>query len=113
MTTITINNQEYPLNFGWNALRRFCDQTKVNVLMIEQAMVTRMDLAILAIYIGVSEGYRKKSETFKITIDQFTDLFDKDPNAIKSAIAEMEKQLTMVVDKMEGKESKNVNPPTK
>lgn len=104
--TIKINGIEYPIVFGWNAIRKFSDESKVSVTQIEYAIVNRMDYALLAIYIGIAEGYRKQQKPFDLTIDDFVDLFDADPGAITDAIAKMAKQLKMIVSKVAGKQTK-------
>lgn len=111
--TIKINGTEYPFNFGLNATREFVEETKINSLNLNLAIVQRLDYTFLAIYLGIKNGYRKEGKRFLYTIEQVVDLFEEDPNAIEGAIKVMAEQLMMVDSKInkKNKESKNVKAP--
>jgi len=113
MNTIKINKVDYPIVFGWNAIRKFSEETNINILSLEKGIVSQANYTLLAIYIGVTEGCRKDNKPFDLTIDEFVDLFDSDPDAIANAIKGMIKSLKMVSGKSTKKPvvSKNVKTP--
>ncbi|MGM0504718.1 MAG: hypothetical protein ACQESQ_08870 [Bacteroidota bacterium] len=110
MEQVKINQKEYPINFGFNGIRKFCDETNIPLQNLEKAIVNHVNYAMLAIYIAISEGYRKQKKDFDITIDEFTDMFDADPDALERVIKIMARQMQSV---MENSTKKNKKPPKK
>lgn len=107
METVKINEKEFPINFGFNGIRKFCNETNVPLHNLEKAIVNHVNYAMLAIFIAISEGYRKQQKDFDISIDEFTDLFDADPDALKRVIIIMARQMESVMEKSTKKNKKH------
>ncbi len=109
---ITVNKKDYPILFGWNAIRKFSEQSGLTIKSLEKAIESGMNYTFLAIYIGIEEGHRAEKKPFELTIDDFVDMFDQDPNAIKDAIKKLMQSMQMIMAKIDTDqktvESKNV-----
>jgi hypothetical protein len=101
---ITVNKIDYPILFGWNAIRKFSEQSGLNIKSLETAIETGMNYTFLAIYIGIEEGCRIEKKPFKLSIDDFVDMFDQDPNAIKDAIKKLMQSMQMIMAKIDSDE---------
>lgn len=117
LETIKINKNEYPFTFGFNAMRKFIEETGLTTATFEYEIASKLNYTLLAIYIGVQEGKRQQGEQFEMPIAEFVDLFDTNTGTAEmlKALKLMQKQMRMVVSNDDNKatKSKNVKAPKK
>ena len=76
---VRIGKYEYPIFFGFNALRKFCKITGVSLSKITQlGDDIGLDDALQLIAVGIEEGNRKSGKSRSLTVDELGDLLDED-----------------------------------
>tara|TARA_R110002153_G_scaffold2162_5_gene10592 strand:- start:198 stop:536 length:339 start_codon:yes stop_codon:yes gene_type:complete len=81
--TVTITEKKYPLYFGFNALRIYCTKAGKSLKELDQ-IGQNMDLndAVCLIWSGLKDGARKTKKDFNLSVDDLSDEFDSDMDAI-------------------------------
>jgi len=85
---VIINEKEYPVYFGFNALRIFTEKAGKTLADLDNIGLS-MDLndAVCLIWAGLKDGARKSKNDFTLTIDELADEFDTDMQAITNCLA--------------------------
>lgn len=94
---VKINGKSYPLLWGWNAIRKFSQETEIELFNIEITLIRRIDYLFVAIYIAICEGYRKEGTGCNLTIDDLGDEFNEDPKAVKVVLKTLLEQMKMTL----------------
>tara|TARA_R100000773_G_scaffold42810_1_gene40447 strand:+ start:945 stop:1301 length:357 start_codon:yes stop_codon:yes gene_type:complete len=84
---LVIDGKDYPVRFGFNALReysRITGATMQDLNKLANGQTTFND-AFALIYCGMKDGARKAKKEFKYSIADVTDLFDGNMDAIEEA----------------------------
>lgn len=84
---VTINKIDYPMYFGFNALRLFSKNTGLGFSELSK-LGTNMDIdqAVQLIWAGLKDGARKSKTEFTLDIEQLADQFDDDMEALSRCI---------------------------
>ncbi len=111
VTHTKINGTDYPMLFGWNAVRWFSEETKVNIAALDYMIATRVDLLFLAIYIAICEGYKVEGKALdNFTIELLGREFDKDPGAVQDCLEKLSSQLKMITEHSKKKKKQKQEP---
>jgi len=76
---VKLGGEEYPVKFGFNAVRLYCDDTGIKLGAITDVFGpdgTLTNLIKLAWY-GLRDGSRSGKKPFELTIDDVSDLMDE------------------------------------
>ena len=80
---IKLNGKAYPVRFGMNALRLFCNYTNKSLTDIEKLGVDMtLDDACYLILAGITDGCRKSGQKFEVSVESIADDLDDDMDAI-------------------------------
>ena len=93
---LEIGNKEFPVRFGFNALRKFSLKTGAtmnDLNKISTGEVTFND-AFCLIYCGIEDGHRASKQKFTLNLDDVTDLFDGNIGAMEEAFAILARAMT-------------------
>lgn len=84
---VHINEKEYPVYFGFNALRIYCDKAGKTLQDLDK-IGQNMDLndAVCLIWSGLKDGARKSKLEFDLSVDDLADEFDTDMDAISKCL---------------------------
>lgn len=84
---IELSGKNYPIYFGFNALRKYCalTGTSLNKLMSLGQDMT-LDDALKLVLVGIEEGSRKSDQDFTLTIDELGDMLDTDMSGLTRAL---------------------------
>lgn len=80
---VEISKKKYPVFFGFNALRIYCDITGKAIGELDNLSETlTLGDAVTLIWCGLKDGARKKEKEFNLTMDELSDEFDSDMEAL-------------------------------
>lgn len=84
MHYITIADKEYPVSFGAGTLYRYERETGKSITQIAESPYSNvLDLS----YYAFQAGARKARQAFDLSMDEFLDLLDEEPNAFDKLTA--------------------------
>ena len=84
---IEINENKYPIKFGFNALRKYSRISNTSLQDLDKLGVNMtLDNALTLIFCGIEDGYRAAKQKCELTIDDLADLIDTDFNVIGEAM---------------------------
>lgn len=103
-TFVKINGKDFPIKFGFNALRKYSDATNTSLSDLDK-LGSQMTLneALLLIYYGLEDGYRASKQPCEITIDDLSDLIDEDFDALSNCMGILAEQMHNRNKKKKGK----------
>jgi hypothetical protein len=92
---ITIGEKDFPIKFGFNALRKYSLMTNTNLADL-QNIGNDMDLnsAITLCYCGIKDGCRVAKKKFDLTLDDLADLFDGNWDCMENVFTVLAKQMS-------------------
>ena len=99
---IKIGDSVYPIKFGINAVRLFCDKFKISLADLNTALNSENLTLTQALYLcfcGLKDGHRKAKKPFNFVIDDIADLMDEDE-------ALVEKIMEVFIEQMSSKSKK-------
>jgi hypothetical protein len=84
---VSIDGKNYPVKFGFNALRLFGNETGKSLAEI---MTLSNDIgindAVALMWAGLKDGHRVEKVPFIMTMDDVSDLLDADPSALNKVM---------------------------
>tara|TARA_A100001201_G_scaffold32268_1_gene34726 strand:- start:5604 stop:5930 length:327 start_codon:yes stop_codon:yes gene_type:complete len=87
-TPIFINGVDYPVKYGFAALRAFSDVTGTNLQELsslgDNMTITQ---ALALVWAGLKDGARVMKKDFDLSIDDVADLIDEDQDAMNKVLA--------------------------
>ena len=87
-TPVLINGKDYPVKYGYAALRHFSDATGTTLgdlgNMGETMTITQ---AIALVWAGLKDGARVTKTEFSLDMDDVADLLDEDDKALEKVLA--------------------------
>ena len=87
-TPVIINGKDYPVKYGFAALRKFSDITGTTLKELDQIAVNMtMTQAIALVYAGIADGHRVMEKPFTLGLDDVADLLDDDADAMTNVLA--------------------------
>lgn len=106
-TPIIINGKDYPVKYGYAALRHFSDATGTTLgdlgTMGETMTITQ---AIALVWAGLKDGARVTKTEFNLGIDEVADLLDEDEKAMEKVLAVFGNSLAKPAAKKKAKQVK-------
>lgn len=85
---VKVNGVEYPVKYGFNALRLFTNKTGINLDELSQLQgKMNIDSAIALVWAGLKDGARAEKVDFDLEVDDVADLMDEDPTLIEQCVA--------------------------
>ena len=87
-TPVFINGVDYPVKYGFAALRAFTDVTGTTLQELSKlgdSMTTTQALAL--VWAGLKDGARVMKKDFDLSIDDVADLIDEDQEAMNKVLA--------------------------
>lgn len=92
---VFIAGQDYPVKYGFAALRAFSDITGTTLgdlgKLGDEMTITQ---AIALVWAGLKDGARVMKQDFVLTLDDVADLMDEDADAMAKVLKIFEKSLT-------------------
>lgn len=80
---VKVGEQLYPVKYGFNALRVFCNASGIELQDIEKiATSMSLDHAINLVWAGLKDGARVEKQEFDLTIEDVADMMDEDNTLI-------------------------------
>lgn len=108
---IKIGNEEHPIKFGFNALRKYSKLTNTTLQELDKlGEKMTLDNALILMYCGIEDGYRASKQEMKLDVDGLADLVDSDFDAIgrcMEALGEMMNSMTKSEKKQKPKQASN------
>ena len=84
---VVINGKEYPVKYGFAALRKFSDVTGTTLQELDKLAVNMtMTQAIALVYAGLADGHRATKQDFNLDLDDVADLMDEDSDAMANVL---------------------------
>ena len=87
-TPVIIAGKDYPVKYGYAALRHFSDTTGTTLGALgtlgETMTITQ---AIALVWAGLKDGARVTSQEFNLELDDVADLLDADDSAMERVLA--------------------------
>ena len=84
---IEIAGKNYPIKYGFNALRIFTAETGISFQDIGKLSEgINLEQAICLMYAGLKDGARVERVEFHLTIDDIADLLDQDQEALNKCM---------------------------
>lgn len=104
---ITIGDKDFPIKFGFNALRKYSLMTNTKLSDL-QNIGEDIDLnsAITLCFCGIQDGCRVSGKQFKMTIDDLADLFDGNWDCLEAVFSVLASQMTDGFDEKKKKPKK-------
>ena len=92
---IKIGENEHPIKFGFNALRKYSIMTNTKLSQLNE-IGSDMDLnsALCLCFCGIEDGYRATKKSFNITIDDLADQFDGNWECMERVFETLSSQMT-------------------
>ena len=86
-TPVFINGKDYPVKYGFAALRKFSDITGTTLQELD-GLANKMTLtqAIALVYAGLADGARVTKTEFTLSLDEVADLMDDDNEAMTNVL---------------------------
>lgn len=94
-TPVIINGRDYPVKYGFAALRAFTDETNITLNQLGQIgdnMTITQALAL--VWAGLKDGARVTGSKFEMSIDEVADLIDKDQEALTRVLSVFQKSIS-------------------
>jgi len=89
MTTqlIKVGEKAYPVKYGFNALRLFCNESGIELQELEKiGQSISIDHAINLVWAGMKDGARVEKQAFDLTPEDVADLLDEDSTLINQCM---------------------------
>lgn len=84
---IKVGEKTYPVKYGFNALRMFCNESGIELQDLEQiASSMKIDHAINLVWAGMKDGARVEKQDFDLTPEDIADLMDEDNTLINQCM---------------------------
>ena len=84
---VKINGKDYPVKYGFAALRKFSDVTGTTLQQLDKlATEMTMTQAIALVYAGLCDGHRVTNQEFDMNLDDVADLMDEDSEAMTKVL---------------------------
>lgn len=84
---IKVGEKAYPVKYGFNALRLFCNKSGIELQELEQiASSMKIDHAINLVWAGMKDGARVEKQEFDLTPEDIADLMDEDNTLINQCM---------------------------
>ena len=81
---VKLGKKEFPMYFGFNALRKFCRQTGTTLNELSNfGNAMSLDDIVELIFCGTAEGHRRAGVEFNMTSDDIADLLDGDSSGLE------------------------------
>lgn len=92
---ITIGDKDFPIKFGFNALRNYSVMTNTSLADL-QKIGSNMDLnsALTLCYCGIKDGCRVSKQKLNLTIEELADLFDGNYDCLESVFEVLGRQMS-------------------
>lgn len=94
---VILNGKDYPVRFGFNALRIFTEQTNKSIADLENlgGEISLSD-AIYLVWAGIKDGARKsgRTELRDLSVEDVADLIDEDMETLQKVLDVFSKQFT-------------------
>mgnify|MGYP000067677153 CR=1 FL=1 len=85
---IFINGKDYPVKYGFAALRKFSDITGTTLKELDKISDNMtMTQAIALVYAGLADGHRATKQEFILDMDDVADLMDEDTDAMTNVLS--------------------------
>ena len=106
-TPVFINGKDYPVKYGFAALRAFTDQTNTNLGELS-ALGDNMTItqAIALVWAGLKDGARVMKQDFNLSLDDVADLLDEDHEAMTKVLKVFELSMSKPSQKTNKKKVK-------
>ena len=84
---IEIGDSKLPIRFGFNALRKYSIMTGATIHDLNKLASGELTFndAFCLIFCGIEDGHRASKQSFKMKIDDITDLFDGNMDCMEKA----------------------------
>jgi hypothetical protein len=93
-TPVFINGKDYPVKYGFAALRIFTEATGTNLKGLQAlGEEITMTQALALIWAGLKDGARVMNVEFNLSIDEVADLIDEDQEAMNRVLAVFQESL--------------------
>lgn len=84
---IKVGEKTYPVKYGFNALRMFCNASGIELQELEQiGSSMKIDHAINLVWAGMKDGARIEKQEFNLTPEDVADLMDEDNTLINQCM---------------------------
>ena len=84
---IKVGEKTYPVKYGFNALRMFCNASGIELQELEQiGSSMKIDHAINLVWAGMKDGARVEKQDFDLTPEDIADLMDEDNTLINQCM---------------------------
>tara|TARA_R110000744_G_scaffold226221_5_gene344617 strand:+ start:1389 stop:1706 length:318 start_codon:yes stop_codon:yes gene_type:complete len=84
---ITVGKEVFPVKYGFNALRLFCNASNIGLQELEGiAENISIDHAINLVWAGMKDGARTEKKDFDLTTEDVADLIDVDFTVVKQCM---------------------------
>lgn len=84
---IKVGEKTYPVKYGFNALRMFCNESGIELQDLEKiASSMKIDHAINLVWAGMKDGARVEKQDFDLTPEDIADLMDEDNTLINQCM---------------------------
>lgn len=106
-TPVFINGKDYPVKYGFAALRAFTDKTNTNLGELS-ALGDNMTIsqAIALVWAGLKDGARVMKQDFNLSLDDVADLLDEDHDAMTKVLKVFELSMSKPSQKKNKKKVK-------
>lgn len=95
ITPVIINGKDYPVKYGFAALRAFTDETNITLNELgklgDNMTITQ---ALALVWAGLKDGARVTGNEFNMSIDDVADLIDKDQEALTKVLSVFQKSIS-------------------
>jgi len=84
---LEIGETKLPVRFGFNALRKYSMKTGTTMAELDKlgnGQIT-FNEAFTLIYCGIEDGHRAAKQSFTMSLDEITDLFDGNMDCMEKA----------------------------
>ena len=93
-TPVFINGKDYPVKYGFAALRLFTEATGTNLKELQKlGEEITMTQALALIWAGLKDGARVMKVDFNLSIDEVADLIDEDQEAMNRVLEVFQESL--------------------
>jgi len=90
MTTVNLNEKDFPIHFGIGTLRKFSSEAKIPIAKFSNGKMMEeltLDDLMTMIFIAFKEGHRKAKKKFSLDIDAVCDLIDETEGGLEKIMA--------------------------
>ena len=94
-TPVFINGKDYPVKYGFAALRSFTDVTNMSLGGLSNlGSDMTISHAIALVWAGMKDGARVMKQDFTMSLDDVADLLDEDEEAIQKVLKVFEMSMS-------------------